>query len=92
MVARLRIRREANCGKSWSSNGIRPARLRSTSDRVVVPTDTAELEGALNVEVQEVCPATRTSHGDLPGDPVTLRVLAGTLGAGRPMAPSDVSC
>ena len=83
--------RQLNAGDE-TPEGPRWATVRSTSDRIVVPTDTAELGGALNVEVQELCPAARTSHGDLPGDPVTLRVLAGTLGAGRPMAPSDVSC
>src|SRR4029079_13419376 len=61
-------------------------------DRIVVPTDTAELDGAVNLEVQELCPGARTSHGDLPGDPVTLRALAATLGADRPAAPTRVSC
>jgi hypothetical protein len=83
--------RQLNAGDE-TPDGPRWATVRSSSDRIVVPTDTAELSGALNVEVQELCPAARTSHGDLPGDPVTLRVLTGTLGAGRPVAPSDVSC
>lgn len=83
--------RQLNAGDE-TPDGPRWATVRSTSDRIVVPTDTAELEGALNVEVQELCPAARTSHGDLPGDPVTLRLLAATMGTARPVAPSEVSC
>ena len=33
-VAPLRISRDANCGHSWSSSGIRPSSSRSASDRV----------------------------------------------------------
>ena len=33
-VAPLRISRDANCGQSWSSSGIRPSSSRSASDRV----------------------------------------------------------
>ena len=56
------------------------------------PADTAALDGAVNILVQELCPGPRTSHGDLPGDPVTLRALAATLGTDRPAALTGVSC
>ena len=66
--------------------------VRSTSDRIVVPTDTAELDGAVNLAVQDAVPRSAHRHGDLPGDPVTLRALAATLGTDRPTAPTGVSC
>ena len=55
--------------------------MRTDDDRTVTPTDSAELEGALNIEVQELCPASTTTHGGLPGDPVVLATLGS--GAGR---------
>jgi len=85
MVRRLNAGDETPDGPRWVT-------VRSTSDRIVVPTDTAELDGAVNLEVQQLCPGARTSHGDLPGDPVTLRALAATLGTDRPAAPTRVSC
>ena len=69
--------RQLNAGDE-TPDGPRWVTVRSTSDRIVVPTDTAELDGAVNLEVQELCPGAATSHGDLPGDPVTLRALAAT--------------
>jgi len=66
--------------------------LRSTSDTVVTPTDSAMLEGAFDLAVQDVCPGSTTAHGALPGDPVVLAALASTLGTGAPRAPTDVSC
>jgi triacylglycerol lipase len=61
----------------------------STADRTVVPPDSARLAGALDFTVQSVCPAARTSHGDLPGDPVVVAALATTLGRAAPTPPSS---
>jgi len=83
--------RQLNAGDE-TPDGPRWMTVRSTSDRIVVPTDTAELDGAVNLTVQALCPGARTSHGDLPGDPVTLRALTATLGTDRPTAPTGVSC
>lgn len=64
----------------------------STSDRTVVPTDSARLAGALDFTVQSVCPQARTSHGGLPADPVVLAALASTLGSAAPRPPIGVHC
>ncbi len=64
----------------------------STSDRTVVPTDSARLSGALDLTVQSLCPAARTSHGGLPGDPVVLALLDSALGTAAPAAPTGVDC
>ncbi len=67
------------------------ATVRSTGDQVVTPVDSAELDGALNILVQDVCPGATTSHGGLPGDPVTKAALASVLGI-EPPHPPAASC
>jgi len=50
-------------------------------DETVTPPDTARLAGAVNVELQMVCPDAATTHSELPRDPLVtglvLRALAG---------------
>lgn len=60
----------------------------STADQVVVPSSSPHLAGAaLDLSVQSICPARRTTHGGMPADPVVLALLRTALGAGRPTAP-----
>ena len=66
--------------------------LRTTVDRVVTPVDSAALDGALNLVVQEVCPASTATHGDLVSDPVVLATLDSVLGVDPPRAPNNVAC
>ena len=66
--------------------------MRTRADKTVTPSGSAELAGALNVVVQDLCPGASTSHGELPGDPVTLATLRSALGTTAPRAPADVSC
>jgi triacylglycerol lipase len=72
--------------------GPRWATIRSDDDQTVTPTDSAMLEGALNLRIQDLCPGSTTGHGQLPGDPVTLAAVTSTMGPGRPRVPTDVSC
>ncbi|RLV49628.1 lipase [Nocardioides mangrovicus] len=80
LIQRLDAGDETPTGPRWVT-------VRSSSDRTVVPTDSAELAGALNVLVQEVCPGRTTSHGALPGDPVVLATLRSALGRAVPSRP-----
>jgi triacylglycerol lipase len=64
----------------------------STSDEVVVPADSARLDGALNLTVQSLCPQARTQHGGLPRDPAVQATLKSVLGVGTPRRPEDVPC
>lgn len=66
--------------------------VRSDDDRTVVPTDTAELEGALNLRIQSFCPDARTTHGNLPSDPVSLAAVDVLVGSADPSRPSGVDC
>ena len=72
-------------GPAWAT-------VRSTADLVVTPVDSAVLDGALNVLVQDVCPGAATDHGSLPNDPVTLAALTWVLGVThrlhRPVSPA----
>jgi triacylglycerol lipase len=64
----------------------------SEADELVVPVDSARLDGALDLTVQSVCPGARTAHGDLPEDPVVQALLRTALGSAAPRPPQDVSC
>jgi triacylglycerol lipase len=85
LLRRLNAGDETPAGPLWVT-------VRSTSDQVVTPVDSAALPGALNVVVQDVCPGSTVGHGDLPGHPVVLALLGSALGAEIPQAPTDVAC
>jgi triacylglycerol esterase/lipase EstA (alpha/beta hydrolase family) len=74
LLRRLNAGDETPDGPEWVT-------LRSTTDRVVTPVDSATLEGALNVVVQEVCPGSAAGHADLPDSPATRALVASALGA-----------
>jgi triacylglycerol lipase len=64
----------------------------STADEVVVPPGSARLDGAVNLTVQSLCPARRTSHGELPSDPVVQALLGSALAAGPATPPTRAQC
>ncbi len=77
---------EAPPGPRWVS-------LWTAQDETVLPPDSASLEGALDIEVQSVCPDARVTHGQLPGDPLVVGLVARAL-AVRPLAdtPPPTDC
>lgn len=85
LLRRLNAQDETPAGPLWVT-------LRSTSDQVVTPVQSAALDGALDVVVQDLCPAARTAHGDLPTDPVTLALVGAALDTGPPAVPTGVRC
>jgi triacylglycerol lipase len=85
LLRRLNAGDESPDGPLWVT-------VRTTADRVVTPVDSAALDGALNLVVQEVCPTSTATHGELVSDPVVLATLNSVLGADLPRAPSDVAC
>lgn len=80
LLRRLNAGDETPAGPEWAT-------VRSAGDRVVTPTDSAVLDGARNVLVQDLCPQAEVQHDDLPGDPRVARVLDAALGVGPVTAP-----
>lgn len=60
-------------GPQWVS-------IWTTQDEVVTPPDSAQLEGAVDAPVQDVCPSAQVAHGELPtarsSSALVLRALA----------------
>ncbi|MFP5283833.1 MAG: esterase/lipase family protein [Actinomycetes bacterium] len=85
LLRRLNAGDETPVGPAWAT-------VRTTADQVVTPVDSAALEGALNLVVQDLCPGSTAAHGDLTRHPVVLAALGSVLGSGPPAAPSRVRC
>jgi triacylglycerol lipase len=85
LLRRLNAGDETPDGPMWAT-------IRSTTDQVVTPVDSAALAGALNIVVQEVCPGSTVAHGDLPRHPVVLAALDSVLGVETQQEPTDVGC
>lgn len=85
LLRRLNAGDETPAGPGWVT-------IRSSADVVVTPVDSAMLDGAENVLVQDVCPGSRADHGDLPGDPVTAATVRAALGVELPRPPAGVRC
>ncbi len=64
----------------------------TSDDHVVTPPDSARLPGALDVEVQSVCPAAIVSHSQLPTSPVVIAMVLQELGSGPMTRPSAAVC
>jgi triacylglycerol lipase len=66
--------------------------LWTSDDETVTPPESAELDGALNIRVQSICPSESVSHGGLPGDPAVQSMVELALGADRPTPPPSSVC
>ena len=55
-------------GPEWAS-------VWTTGDQVVTPPASAQLDGAVNVKVQDVCPDARIGHGQLISDPLVIGLV-----------------
>jgi pimeloyl-ACP methyl ester carboxylesterase len=61
-------------------------------DETVTPPESAELEGAVNVAVQSLCPQVSVSHGELPSHPFVAGLVIDALGAEPLTAPTPGRC
>jgi len=64
----------------------------TSTDRTVTPPDSALLPGAVNVALQEICPADLVGHGGLPADPAVERIVLEALGTAPPARPGTQVC
>jgi triacylglycerol lipase len=58
--------------------------LWTSRDEVVVPPESAVLDGAVNIRIQDVCPASAVTHSELPRDPLVAAMVLAEL---QPAAP-----
>ena len=61
--------------------------LWTARDEVVTPPESSRLDGALNVEVQSLCPGSTVTHGLLPTDPLVTTLVLHALTSGPLIAP-----
>lgn len=76
---------ETPAGPQWLS-------LWTTQDETVTPPTSARLEGAVNVQLQDVCPSLQVSHSLLPRDAVVTRVVLGALSGSSVEPPTVAVC
>ena len=62
--------------------------LWTDQDETVTPPDSARLEGAVALSVQDVCPGRVVSHGDLPRDRAVSALVRAALGTAALEVPS----
>lgn len=58
-------------------------------DETVTPPESARLDGAVNVALQQVCPGNQAGHGDLPTDPAVTEFVLQALGTTPLEAPTE---
>jgi triacylglycerol esterase/lipase EstA (alpha/beta hydrolase family) len=59
---------ETPAGPQWLA-------LWTTQDEVVTPPESARLEGAVNIALQDLCPGLQVNHGSLPTGPVVRSLV-----------------
>ena len=64
----------------------------SEDDQTVTPPDSARLTGAINVALQQICPAETVAHAQLPTDPLVTGLVLKALGAAPISAPVPSQC
>lgn len=85
LLERLNDDDETPDGPQWLA-------LWTTQDETVTPPDSARLEGAVNVELQRLCPGITVSHSALPTEVTVTRVVLGALSGPALAAPTRTAC
>ncbi len=76
---------ETPAGPAWVA-------LWTEDDKTVVPPDSGSLDGALDLDLQDVCPGLTAGHPDVPRTPAVIAIVEAVLGAGAPSTPGPAVC
>jgi triacylglycerol lipase len=85
LLAQLNAGDETPAGPTWVS-------VWTTVDQVVTPPESAHLDGALDLPVQDVCADSQVAHGQLPADPLVQGIVLAELAAGPPVGLGAGDC
>jgi triacylglycerol esterase/lipase EstA (alpha/beta hydrolase family) len=85
LLRRLNAGDETPAGPAWVS-------VWSADDETVTPPESAVLDGALDVRVQDLCPEAILSHGQMPRAPAVVRVVVDALESPVVSAPTSSVC
>lgn len=85
LIQSLNAGDETPAGPTWVS-------IWSDHDEAVVPSTSAELDGALTFSVQSVCPDSTVSHQGLPGNRVVIAMVERQIGREAPARPGASVC
>ncbi|MDQ1720489.1 MAG: triacylglycerol lipase [Pseudonocardiales bacterium] len=88
----LLARLNAGSGNEVPAAGPVVVSLWTGRDEVVIPPESAVLTGALNIEIQSVCPASTVTHSELPRDPLVAAMVAAELQASPPVPLTAHDC
>lgn len=66
--------------------------LYTANDETVTPPTSAKLDGAVNIELQSICPDVTIGHGDLPTSPLVTGIVLRALAAGPLVSPVPADC
>ena len=64
----------------------------TADDQTVTPPDSANLDGATDLEIQSVCPELQVAHGDLPSNALVQAAVLDALGAAPIRLPTAADC
>jgi triacylglycerol lipase len=76
---------ETPAGPVWVS-------IWTNRDQVVTPPDSARLDGATDIVLQDVCAGSAAEHGTLPTDPLVTGLVLAELGTGPVSRPGSADC
>src|SRR5204863_10178951 len=85
LLAALNQGDETPPGPTWTT-------VWSADDSVVTPPASARLAGAVNVELQDVCPDAHVDHGELASDPLAIGLVLRALQGRLERVPGERDC